>query len=233
MYKNIQIKKDGTYVIDFNNMPFHITEDYPKAEQYGEEMTYTKVKEYADSHQDEVTEYQDLIFKFDPDTEKQILIMNKEKEKTDIMAYILAGIDVEENKEKLKTVILEINKLKQNENIKILNSVSPTLAVKGNTKYRLTPQVEEIAVSGENVNLNYKLRYIRHDHQKTNPVTEDVVFKQFSLKNGNILTLAPVEFTTGNYVGDNFIHTFYFIADSSNSGTLASNVAFNVSEVKE
>lgn len=118
-------------------------------------------------------------------------------------------------------------------NVKILSSASPTLVAKGNTKYRFTPQVAEIAVTGDNVNLNYKLRYIRQDNKKTNPITEDVVFKQFSLKGGNALTLAPVEFTTGNYTGDNFIHTFYFIAESSNRGTLASNVAFNVVEVKE
>ena len=73
MYKNIKIKKDGTFIIDYNGMPFHITENYPTADMYGVEMTHAKVKEYADSHQDEVREYEEPVYTLDPETEKQII----------------------------------------------------------------------------------------------------------------------------------------------------------------
>lgn len=113
MYKNIKIKKDGTFIVDYNGMPFHITEDYPTADMYGIEMTYAEVKKYADSHQDEVREYEEPVHTLDPKIEKEILISNKEKEKQDLVAYIFANINVEENKEKLSKLLLEIEELQK------------------------------------------------------------------------------------------------------------------------
>ncbi len=113
MYNNIRIKNDGTFVVDYNGMPFHITEDYPTADMYGIEMTYSEVKKYADSHQDEVREYEEPVYTLDPKIEKEILISNKEKEKQDLVAYIFANINVEENKEKLSKLLLEIEELQK------------------------------------------------------------------------------------------------------------------------
>ncbi len=121
MYKNIKIKQDGTFIIDYNGMPFHVTEDYPTADMYGIEMTYVKVKEYVDNHQNEVTEYDEQEYTLDPEIEKQILISNKEKEKQDLVAYIFAGIDVEENKEKLQQILKDIDELKK-ENSQLVNT---------------------------------------------------------------------------------------------------------------
>lgn len=113
MYNNIRIKKDATFVVDYNGIPFHVTEDYPTADMYGIEMTYAEVKKYADSHQDEVREYEEPVYTLDPKIEKEILISNKEKEKQDLVAYIFANINVEENKEKLQQILKDIDELKK------------------------------------------------------------------------------------------------------------------------
>lgn len=233
MYKNIKIKKDGTFVVDYNGMPFHITEDYPTADMYGIEMTYAEVKKYADSHQDEVTEYEEPVFTLDPEIEKQILIANKEKEKQDLVAYILTDIDVETNKEKLRTIIEEIENFKKTETTKItVSQENNGQLLKGNTKYRITTNTKNIVANGSEVSIKFNLVYIRSDTSKTSNPQEQITLTSIQwLDVGNTSSIASMEFTTSNYIGDNHIHRIYCLNDGLIVGELSEQLEFYLEEV--
>lgn len=233
MYNNIRIKKDGTFIIDYNGMPFHVTEDYPTANMYGVEMTYAEVKKYADSHQDEVREYQEPVYTLDPEIEKQILIAKKEKEKQDIVAYILADIDVEENKSKLKSIITEIEDLKKTETTKITVSQEKNgQLLKGNTKYRITTNAKNIVANGSKVSIKFNLIYNRNDSSKTsNPQEEQTLTFIQWLDVGNTSSIASMEFTTSNYIGDDHIHRIYCNNDGVIVGELSEPLEFYLEEI--
>lgn len=55
----IQRKSDNTFIIEFNGMPFHVTPEYPKAEQYGKEWTHAYISRYAETHPEDVEEYRE------------------------------------------------------------------------------------------------------------------------------------------------------------------------------
>lgn len=117
MSKNIQKKTDNTFIIDFKGFPFHVTPDYPLAEQYGEEYTYAKVKEYADAHPEEVTEYVEPVLEAPELTEeeqKTARLYTLERDAQKLIPAIQAGIDAEYNQQLLIDIMLEIEELRGN-----------------------------------------------------------------------------------------------------------------------
>lgn len=113
----IQAKDDGTFIVDFNGMPFHVTPEYPKAEQYGIEMTHAAIKAYAKAHPDEVCEYAEPAIEVPEMTDEEktaLRIYELEAETQKLIPSIQAGIDAEYNQQKLVDYMLEIEELKGN-----------------------------------------------------------------------------------------------------------------------
>lgn len=241
MYKNIKIKKDGTFIVDYNGMPFHITEDYPTADTYGIEMTYAEVKKYADSHQDEVREYEEPVYTLDPKIEKEILISNKEKEQLELIANILTDSDVDFNKAKLKDIIREIKELKKTITD---NTVSPNIitlqgigagnnSLKGNTRYRISTNAEDIIAIGSRVSIKLDLWYSRHDNSKTNNPQEEKLITSIEWYSNSPISSSSITFKTSNYINENNIHKINLINDGNVIGELSKPIEVYLEEEED
>ena len=113
----IQKKQDGTFVVDFNGLPFHVTPEYPTVEQYGEGLTYVYIMEHAKSHPEDVSDYIEPEFEMStiPAEELESMrVAELELQAQKLLPAIQAGIDVEANQQRLVEIMLEIEMLKGN-----------------------------------------------------------------------------------------------------------------------
>lgn len=113
----IQRKNDDTFIVEFNGLPFHITPDYPTSELYGIEMTHAVINEYVVTHPEDVMDYVEPeveIPEISEEQQKQMAIVELEKEAQRLIPAIQAGIDAEFNQQSLVSIMLEIEELKGN-----------------------------------------------------------------------------------------------------------------------
>lgn len=110
----IQRKKDNTFIIEFNGLPFHVTPDYPTSELYGIEMTHALINEYVVTHPEDVMDCVEPAVEISEEQQKQMTIVELEKEAQRLIPAIQAGIDVELNQQSLVSIMLEIEGLKGN-----------------------------------------------------------------------------------------------------------------------
>lgn len=106
VYKNIQKKADGSYVLEKNGMPYHI----PNTGEFAEE--YEFINKYAEAYPEEVTEYQEPVFEQAPVDERLVRLAALEKESNELSQDILAEIATDEDKARFKEVRNEIKAIK-------------------------------------------------------------------------------------------------------------------------
>lgn len=106
VYKNIQKKADGSYVLEKNSMPYHI----PNTGEFAEE--YEFINKYAEAYPEEVTEYQEPVFEQAPVDERLVRLAALEKESNELSQDILAEIATDEDKARFKEVRNEIKAIK-------------------------------------------------------------------------------------------------------------------------
>lgn len=117
LYNNIQSKSDGTFIVDFNGSPFHVTPEYPRLEQYGQALTYAAIKAHALAHPEDVRQYVEPVFESPKISEEEgaaMQIRALEIEAQSLVPSIQAGIDAESNSQKLVDIMLQIETLKGN-----------------------------------------------------------------------------------------------------------------------
>lgn len=101
---NVKKKDDGTYIVSNNGTPFQVTPDYPCGE-----ITLEKINEYIANG----GRYEDYI-EIVPEIPLDVKISLLEQESLKYTSYILAGIDVDVNQQKLLNIMLDIERLKNN-----------------------------------------------------------------------------------------------------------------------
>lgn len=106
VYKNIQKKADGSYVLEKNGMPYHV----PNKGEFAEE--YEFINKYAEAYPEEVTEYQEPVFEQAPVDERLVRLAALEKESNELSQDILAEIATDEDKARFKEVRNEIKAIK-------------------------------------------------------------------------------------------------------------------------
>lgn len=106
VYKNIQKKADGSYVLEKNGMPYHV----PNTGEFAEE--YEFINKYAEAYPEEVTEYQEPIVEQAPVDERLMRLAALEKESNELSQDILAEIATDEDKARFKEVRNEIKAIK-------------------------------------------------------------------------------------------------------------------------
>lgn len=106
VYKNIQKKADGSYVLEKNGMPYHV----PNKGEFAEE--YEFINKYAEAYPEEVTEYQEPVFEQAPVDERLVHLSALEKESNELSQDILAEIATDEDKARFKEVRNEIKAIK-------------------------------------------------------------------------------------------------------------------------
>lgn len=106
VYKKIQKKADGSYVLEKNGMPYHV----PNTGEFAEE--YEFINKYAEAYPEEVTEYQEPVFEQAPVDERLVLLAALEKESNELSQDILAEIATDEDKVRFKEVRNEIKAIK-------------------------------------------------------------------------------------------------------------------------
>ena len=106
VYKNIQKKADGSYVLEKNGMPYHV----PNTGEFAEE--YEFINKYAEAYPEEVTEYQEPVFEQAPVDERLVRLAALEKESNELSQDILAEIATDEDKARFKEVRNEIKAIK-------------------------------------------------------------------------------------------------------------------------
>lgn len=106
VYKNIQKKADGSYVLEKNGMPYHI----PNTGEFAEE--YEFINKYAEAYPEEVTEYQEPVINQAPVDERLVRLAALEKESNELSQDILAEIATDEDKARFKDVRNEIKAIK-------------------------------------------------------------------------------------------------------------------------
>lgn len=106
VYKNIQKKTDGSYVLEKNGMPYHI----PNTGEFAEE--YEFINKYAEAYPEEVTEYQEPVINQAPVDERLVRLAALEKESNELSQDILAEIATDEDKARFKEVRNEIKAIK-------------------------------------------------------------------------------------------------------------------------
>lgn len=115
MYNNVQRKKDGTFVVDFNGLPFHVTPEYPAAERYGEEMTYGALSAYAEARPGMAACSEEAVMAAPSDEDiKSTGIAALENDASVYACAVQAGIDTEASRRRLVETMPEIEKLKGN-----------------------------------------------------------------------------------------------------------------------
>lgn len=106
VYKNIQKKADGSYVLEKNGMPYHV----PNTGEFAEE--YEFINKYAEAYPEEVTEYQEPVVEQAPVDERLVRLAALEKESNELSQDILADIATDEDKARFKEVRNEIKAIK-------------------------------------------------------------------------------------------------------------------------
>lgn len=106
VYKNIQKKADGSYVLEKNGMPYHV----PNTGEFAEE--YEFINKYAEAYPEEVTEYQEPVINQAPVDERLVRLAALEKESNELSQDILAEIATDEDKARFKEVRNEIKAIK-------------------------------------------------------------------------------------------------------------------------
>lgn len=106
VYKNIQKKADGSYVLEKNGMQYHV----PNEGEFAEE--YEFINKYAEAYPEEVTEYQEPVINQAPVDERLVRLAALEKESNELSQDILAEIASDEDKARFKEVRNEIKAIK-------------------------------------------------------------------------------------------------------------------------
>lgn len=106
VYKNIQKKTDGSYVLEKNGMPYHV----PNKGEFAEE--YEFINKYAEAYPEEVTEYQEPVINQALVDERLVRLAALEKEGNELSQDILAEIATDEDKARFKVVRNEIKAIK-------------------------------------------------------------------------------------------------------------------------
>lgn len=106
VYKNIQKKADGSYVLEKNGMLYHV----PNNGEFAEE--YEFINKYAEAYPEEVTEYQEPVVEQAPVDERLVRLAALEKESNELSQDILADIATDEDKSRFKEVRNEIKTIK-------------------------------------------------------------------------------------------------------------------------
>ena len=99
MYKNIQRRSDGSYVVEKQGMPYHVPNEGEFAEEY--EFINEEVAEYVEPVREEVQQ-----------DERVIKLATLEKESNELSQDILAEIATDEDKARFKQLREEIKAIK-------------------------------------------------------------------------------------------------------------------------
>ena len=106
MYKNIQKRADGSFVLEKNGYPYHL----PNTDEFKEE--YEFVEKYAAAYPEEVSDYVEPVIETAPVDERVVHLRELEKEADSLSQDILADIATDEDKARFKELRLEIKALK-------------------------------------------------------------------------------------------------------------------------
>lgn len=106
MYKNIQKRADGSYVVEKQGMPYHI----PNEGEFAEE--YEFINKYAAAYPEEVAEYIEPVREEIAQDERLVRLASLERESSSLSQDILAEIATDEDKARFKQVREEIKALK-------------------------------------------------------------------------------------------------------------------------
>ncbi len=107
MYKNIQRKSDGSFVLEKNGYPYHL----PNTDEFKEE--YEFVEKYAAAYPEEVAEYvEPVVEQPAPVDERVVHLRELEKEADSLFQDITADIASDDDKSRFKELRLEIKVLK-------------------------------------------------------------------------------------------------------------------------
>lgn len=106
MYKNIQRRSDGSYVVEKQGMPYHI----PNEGEFLEE--YEFINKYATAYPEEVAEYLEPVREEVQQDERLVRLASLERESSSLSQDILAEIATDEDKTRFKQLREEIKTLK-------------------------------------------------------------------------------------------------------------------------
>lgn len=106
MYKNIQRRSDGSYVVEKQGMPYHI----PNEGEFIEE--YEFINKYAAAYPDEVAEYVEPVREEVQQDERLVRLASLERESSSLSQDILAEIATDEDKTRFKQLREDIKALK-------------------------------------------------------------------------------------------------------------------------
>ena len=106
MYKNIQKRADGSYVVEKQGMPYHI----PNEGEFLEE--YEFINKYATAYPEEVAEYLEPVREEVQQDERLVRLASLERESSSLSQDILAEIATDEDKTRFKQLREEIKTLK-------------------------------------------------------------------------------------------------------------------------
>lgn len=106
MYRNIQKRADGSFVLEKNGYPYHL----PNTDEFKEE--YEFVEKYAAAYPEEVSDYVEPVIETAPVDERIVYLRELEKEADSLSQDILADIATDEDKARFKELRLEIKALK-------------------------------------------------------------------------------------------------------------------------
>ncbi len=106
VYKNIQKKADGSFVLEKNGYPYHL----PNTDEFKEE--YEFVEKYAAAYPEEVSDYVEPVIETAPVDERVVRLAALEKESNELSQDILAEIASDNDKSRFKEVRNEIKAIK-------------------------------------------------------------------------------------------------------------------------
>lgn len=106
MYKNIQRKSDGSFVVEKNGQPYHI----PNNEEFKEE--YVLMDSLYIVHPEKVSEYKEVVIEQPVIDERLARLNNLKKESNELYQDIIAEIASDEDKARFKSIRKEIKALK-------------------------------------------------------------------------------------------------------------------------
>lgn len=106
MYRNIQRRADGSFVLEKNGFPYHL----PNTDEFKEE--YEFVEKYAAAYPEEVSDYVEPVIEQAPVDERFVRLNELERKAESLSQDILADITTDEDKARFKELRLEIKALK-------------------------------------------------------------------------------------------------------------------------
>lgn len=107
VYKNIQKRADGSFVLEKNGYPYHL----PNTDEFKEE--YEFVEKYAAAYPEEVTDYVEPVIEQPAPVDERLMRLSElEKESNELSQDILAEIATDDDKARFKEVRNEIKALK-------------------------------------------------------------------------------------------------------------------------